>query len=240
MPNKRKSISKKKRFEIFKRDSFTCQYCGNQAPDVVLNVDHIEPVSKGGTNKLTNLVTSCFDCNSGKSDRELNDDSVIKKQMNQLKENQDRIEQIKMIADWAKSQELMEPEINAVNEILDELNGKALTDEGERWVRRHIKKHGLKCVIECLYTSWDKYADEYLDKFDAVIKYKNASEDEKHWAYSVGILKNRISYYDKNRSGMMLSEAKENGLHKDDFRTFVFQCQNWTEYRTFLEEYTYG
>ncbi len=53
---KRKAISKKVRFEVFKRDSFTCQYCGAKAPDVVLNCDHIEPVSKGGTNKLLNLI----------------------------------------------------------------------------------------------------------------------------------------------------------------------------------------
>ena len=45
---KRKPISKKLRFEIFKRDKFTCQYCGKMAPDVVLEVDHIKPVCKGG------------------------------------------------------------------------------------------------------------------------------------------------------------------------------------------------
>ena len=41
---KRKGISKKTRFDVFKRDSFTCQYCGKSAPDVVLQVDHINPV----------------------------------------------------------------------------------------------------------------------------------------------------------------------------------------------------
>jgi 5-methylcytosine-specific restriction endonuclease McrA len=58
---KRKSMSKKLRFEVFKRDSFACQYCGNKAPDVVLEVDHINPVSKGGDNSILNLITSCFD-----------------------------------------------------------------------------------------------------------------------------------------------------------------------------------
>ena len=46
---KRKPISKKLRFEVFKRDSFTCQYCGKSAPDVVLHIDHIKPVKEGGT-----------------------------------------------------------------------------------------------------------------------------------------------------------------------------------------------
>ena len=37
----RKPIGKKMRFEVFKRDKFTCQYCGRKAPDVILEVDHI-------------------------------------------------------------------------------------------------------------------------------------------------------------------------------------------------------
>ena len=49
---KRKSINKKIRFEVFKRDNFTCQYCGKSAPNVILEIDHITPVSKGGNNDL--------------------------------------------------------------------------------------------------------------------------------------------------------------------------------------------
>lgn len=65
------AISKKLRFEIFKRDLFTCQYCGNNPPKVILEIDHIIPVSKNGTTEIDNLITSCFDCNRGKGDREL-------------------------------------------------------------------------------------------------------------------------------------------------------------------------
>jgi hypothetical protein len=64
---KRKAISKKLRFEVFKRDEFKCVYCGRKPPAVILNIDHIAPVSKGGTNDINNLVTACFDCNNGKS-----------------------------------------------------------------------------------------------------------------------------------------------------------------------------
>lgn len=67
----RKQISKKLRFDIFKRDNFSCQYCGAKTPNVVLEVDHIKPVKNGGTNDLNNLITSCFDCNRGKSCNEL-------------------------------------------------------------------------------------------------------------------------------------------------------------------------
>jgi len=61
-----RKITKKIRFEVFKRDGFQCVYCGKTPPEVILEVDHIEPVSKGGTDDLNNLVTACFDCNRGK------------------------------------------------------------------------------------------------------------------------------------------------------------------------------
>jgi hypothetical protein len=69
----RKPIGKKMRFEVFKRDRFTCLYCGAKPPAVVLEVDHVVPVSKGGISQSHNLVTSCFDCNRGKRDSSLGD-----------------------------------------------------------------------------------------------------------------------------------------------------------------------
>lgn len=68
MAGNRKPLSKRQRFEIFKRDEFCCQYCGNRPPKIVLEIDHIVAVADGGTNDEANLVTSCFDCNRGKSD----------------------------------------------------------------------------------------------------------------------------------------------------------------------------
>lgn len=57
------------RFKVFSRDRFTCVYCGRSAPHVILECDHKEPKSKGGPDTLENLVTSCKDCNRGKSAR---------------------------------------------------------------------------------------------------------------------------------------------------------------------------
>ena len=54
------------RFNILERDNFTCQYCGRKAPDVVLEVDHVIPVCKGGTDASSNLKTACFQCNNQK------------------------------------------------------------------------------------------------------------------------------------------------------------------------------
>lgn len=67
----RKPLSKTTRFEVFKRDCFTCQYCGAQPPDSVLEVDHITAVANGGDNQITNLLTACDRCNRGKGARRL-------------------------------------------------------------------------------------------------------------------------------------------------------------------------
>ena len=65
------SLKKRLRFEIFKRDGFRCQYCGQIPPNILLQVDHIVPKSKGGKDEPTNLLTSCADCNLGKSNLSL-------------------------------------------------------------------------------------------------------------------------------------------------------------------------
>jgi hypothetical protein len=89
---KRKAISKSRRFEVFKRDGFTCQYCGDHPPKAVLHVDHITPVSLGGGNEIENLVTSCASCNLGKSATPLN--QVPKSLTEKAKETQEREAQI--------------------------------------------------------------------------------------------------------------------------------------------------
>lgn len=68
---KRKAISKKLRFEVFKRDHFVCTYCGRKPPEIMLAVDHIVAVADGGSNEMDNLTSSCSECNLGKGARGL-------------------------------------------------------------------------------------------------------------------------------------------------------------------------
>jgi len=56
---------------LFARDRYTCQYCGRSAtqlrPRESLTRDHVVPLSRGGTNAWTNVVTSCSACNTRKA-----------------------------------------------------------------------------------------------------------------------------------------------------------------------------
>lgn len=63
-PRPRVKLSKK---EIFRRDGYTCQYCGKRAK--VLTIDHVIPRHLGGDHSWENLVTACADCNHRKGGR---------------------------------------------------------------------------------------------------------------------------------------------------------------------------
>ncbi len=57
------------RFNVFLRDRFACQYCGESFPTQDLTFDHIIPRSRGGATTWTNVVTACSRCNLHKANR---------------------------------------------------------------------------------------------------------------------------------------------------------------------------
>ncbi len=57
------------RKNIFKRDRYTCQYCGAQPGPEALTIEHIVPRSKGGVSSWENCVLACVECNKRKADR---------------------------------------------------------------------------------------------------------------------------------------------------------------------------
>lgn len=69
------TVSKRLRYEVLRRDNHTCRYCGGTAPDVKITIDHVLPVSLGGSDVAENLVAACVDCNAGKA--ATNPDAVL-------------------------------------------------------------------------------------------------------------------------------------------------------------------
>lgn len=66
VPRRRISFSRR---NVYRRDRFTCQYCGARPSDDALTVDHVIPRSRGGKTTWTNCVVSCARCNRRKSNR---------------------------------------------------------------------------------------------------------------------------------------------------------------------------
>jgi 5-methylcytosine-specific restriction endonuclease McrA len=59
------------RVTVLHRDKYKCVFCGRNAKQVQLEIDHIIAFSKGGSNNFNNLQTLCIDCNRGKGARNL-------------------------------------------------------------------------------------------------------------------------------------------------------------------------
>lgn len=57
------------RINIYMRDGWTCQYCGDRKPAKDLTFDHVLPRAQGGKTSWTNVVTACKPCNGDKADR---------------------------------------------------------------------------------------------------------------------------------------------------------------------------
>lgn len=248
---KRKALSKKLRFEVFKRDNFTCQYCGSKAPDVVLNVDHINPVASGGGNDILNLVTSCEGCNSGKGARELGDHSVLAQQRKQLEELGERREQLEMMVNWREGlTELSDQEVSAFEQAFRAATGQSFSDFGRAKAAKTIKKYGLAEVLEALDASVETYLDLSLDGDDAnenvgvvfaripaIIAAKKRNADKPYMRdlyYARACVRNRV-YCNESWALELLEQAYHAGVHVEDLKDWAKTARSWTAWREQME-----
>lgn len=165
-------LSAKIRFEVFKRDLFTCQYCGRSSPEVELQVDHMVPQAKGGLDDIDNLITACSECNYAKNDIPLSDwtypMNVFDSQTKDLKNIQKRREQFKTFVLYRR--ELAELEKSEIFEIslLSSRTIKELDNCYFLKIRNLIKRYGFMnvysamekcssvfCEAERFYKPWD-------------------------------------------------------------------------------------
>ena len=238
---KRKSISKRVRFEVFKRDAFTCQYCGKSAPDVILHLDHIKPVSKGGNNGILNLVTSCQSCNSGKSDIELSDNSAVKKQQKQLIDMAEKHEQIKLMVEWRESiQNAEDLLVDSVDELITKLLvDKSPNDHGRMLIRKAIKKSSYQDVFDCVNKAYEQSdsIDDFASKWAKSISYAGKKQDNlsKKINYAKGILRNRFNYFNQPR---FYAEVKAIGVtdeYLEDMVEVAKSCKTLSSFYSDLE-----
>ena len=240
----RKAISKKMRFEVLKRDKFTCQYCGKQSPSVVLHLDHIKPVSKGGKNTLLNLVTSCVDCNLGKGARELSDESELEKQKAHLSALAEKQDQIKMMIDWRESMidsdELM---VTSVVKVIDNHMVKwSMSKSSIGDVRSLVCKGKYAQVMDSISAAKGGYghiedkdmAGEFIRKS---LKLFSANQDpvKQKVNYAKGIARNRFSYFDEKSFYIKTNFIDSTG-QAETLIEIVKSSKNWSEFNNRLDE----
>jgi hypothetical protein len=255
--NKRVGISKRVRFEVFKRDSFACQYCGRSAPEVILELDHINPVSGGGGNDIMNLVTACEGCNAGKSDRLLDDKSAIAKQKAQLDQLNERREQLEMMLQWREGlSQIDEQQIDAFDSEFAKATGCTLSEHGRGKLKRWLKHHSLAALLEAMDAAMASYfkggdedpeensriAGEAFGKILSVIRGKEKYANRpymKDLFYIRGILRNRC-YCNDRKAIELLEEAYDAGIHIDDIKQLTLTTTSWTSWHRTLRYWIGG
>jgi hypothetical protein len=163
----RKPVGKSLRFEIFRRDGFTCQYCGQQPPDVVLHVDHITPVVEGGTNDEMNLITSCQDCNLGKGRKLLDKPQRPDADLEWLEMQQESAE-LRRFQEASQEHEKLLQDVIAILQRKWSVttNTGSVLDGAD--IRRMIAKYGIEWTDEALNRTAIKVAGGYLQPYDAI------------------------------------------------------------------------
>ena len=250
----RKSVGARVRFEVFKRDSFTCQYCGVKAPEVILEVDHITPVADGGSNDLLNLVTSCRECNSGKSDKRLSDESAVQKSRAQADELQARRQQVEMISKWHLG--LSEIDSDAAGALeslclrafgLDD--GTVLFDHAKQELARLAKRYGHDTVCKGITAAAGKLlmsgeSSDYVAQLEAfnsigricgVMKAAEKDPGIERLFYIRGILRRRLSYVNDKHCIVLLKDARDGGIAIDWLEELSKQVTSWTQFRLSVE-----
>ncbi|NOU07113.1 MAG: HNH endonuclease [Hyphomicrobiaceae bacterium] len=251
----RQALTKSVRFEVFKRDSFRCQYCGSEAPSAVLHVDHIEAVANGGTNDITNLITACSACNLGKSDKPLSENTAVEKSRNQMEELQERREQLQLMMEWRKGLRSVGDDTldGLVSYWKNRAHGFNVTLSGQQVLEKLLRKY----TIDEICVAMDAAAVGYL-KFDekdkptwesvglafakigGVCRVNKASKDNPdvpRLLYIRGILRNRIpGYFSPHQAMDWLKAARSWDVSIEDLADIARRIKNWSQFTAAIRE----
>lgn len=173
------AVSKRTRFEVLKRDNYTCRYC--RSAENPLTIDHVLPVALGGSDKPDNLVAACRDCNAGKSSTSP-DDALV------ADVSEDAIRWAKAVK-MAHEHELMKRDQrdDYVRQFLDAWDkwgwSDSLPSDWEESVMRwHRDGVPIDMLTDSVFIAWGKsYISDYrrFSYMAGVLKHKMADLHEK-------------------------------------------------------------
>lgn len=179
----RKGLSKRTRFEIFKRDGFACRYCGRSPAAAPLHVDHVVPVAAGGHSQPENLVTACDDCNLGKSSVPLDDIKLRTVNRESLKRQRDHAEQI---AAFLQHEKAIQGERQKVSDMLANAWEKSIGPMSQEMYDRfqHLQRTDpIPVLLEAMSITgarWGQPGSEYRYE-DAMTQQRYFSAVMRNW-----------------------------------------------------------
>lgn len=164
------AVLKRLRFEILRRDNHTCRYCGGSAPDVILTVDHVIPVSLGGSDDPSNLVAACKDCNAGKTSS--NPDAPL----------------VDTVADdalrWAAAMKQAAAELASADDAIEDI----LDAVANAWKPYYMPADWAGSVVTFIKAGLSQ--DDLLAMVD--VAYRKRGIDRDRWSYFCGCCWSRV------------------------------------------------
>lgn len=224
------AVSRSLRFQILRRDNHTCRYCGANAPDVKLTVDHVVPEALGGTDKPENLVAACEGCNGGKA--AMPPDAAIVASV-----GEDALR-------WGRA-------IRAAAEQMLARHDERAADHDQfesAWLNWGYGE-GDKRVTMPLDADWRSSIDRFraaglplsiiLDAIPVTMARKNV-RDEKRFSYLCGILWNKVTDLQEAAQAMLDGDDEDDDEDGYDPADYTSKEIESLEGRAFQWQYTVG
>lgn len=175
------AVSVRTRFEVFKRDNFTCQYCGLTSPNVVLEIDHIVPVCEGGGDDVINLRTSCWECNRGKAGVPLaqvvtgedpHDRSIL------LMEKERQLREYNEVLRWIRVRKEVERD-DLIAFWLEETGKNYMRDPDRHWLTAEMEKSPAETIRRAMTIALSRGMDRDLRYVAAICRNWRGDEEIK-------------------------------------------------------------
>jgi len=249
--NQREAIPKSVRVQVLERDHFRFVYCG-QSPavdnDVLLEVDHIHPVAKGGDNDPLNLQTLCWDCNAGKSDKTPGEIAKVRGSYKEAEAQQEKREQLEQIAEWY--QRLRDNDRNAARTAVEHFSFYAGSASDysprEQDLIKHIRQFGIDEVMTAIDIAGTQYVVtnatgevvpesvvEARHKLAGILytrKIERRDPNQAALSHLYNTLNKRFHSVDRKRFFAVGKQVMHLGLSQNDIFSILYQSEDWNAF----------
>lgn len=168
----RQRIPGKLRHQVFVRDNYRCVECGATNKETQLEIDHIIPVSKGGTNDINNLQTLCRECNRAKSatiwnqqnHHVFNNNSYLKNITAKMRDERDQANPKPMLedlSDWSFRKLCHNLSITPLSKNTDNINR----------LCRNYDAYSLQKIIQQVKKDETYFSKRFLSNLDPLTRY---------------------------------------------------------------------
>jgi regulator of replication initiation timing len=220
----RQPIPRQLRHEVFVRDGYRCRECGASVEDgATLEIDHILPVAKGGTNDIDNLQTLCKECNRAKyTDEWVGGNLGAKALEEELKYLQEKIQQLKdKLSVTINENEKLEYEyqIKKLEEQIPSIEDKLYDCSDEVLSAKKFEQDQKDLLFKKLYVSLDD------SDYNSLISYFHVRgrDKEEHLRNLVEKYTFHDIYYK-----LIIDYLKENNFDKVSQYDYLLSCRYFT------------